>query len=242
VAERKDVLAACFGSLRWAYAKKRPAWVAAFFMLGIMSKPTVVTLPFALLLLMWPLGESIYGDPTGWNRPGGAAEKVPLLALVAVASVSRFRPEHDGRHGFAAGAPVLVRVNNACCRIAVLGKFFGQATSVLYPTSVFTMGSMVLRGAAGGQLRTIRLARRPLLAFGWFWFLGVLVPAIGLAQVGVQSFADRFTYLPLIGLFAAVVWGVSDLLGRAPRVKVALRGTRRGAGGALVAPNGVVEE
>lgn len=223
VAERKDVLSGLFWILAMgAYGMGRRVWVLVFFGLGILSKPTVVTLPFALLLLdVWPLGRIAVGS-RGWveQAKGCLKEKTPMLVLAAGASaVTVFGQQNIGAMVTLGTLPLWYRVNNALVAyVRYLGKFFWPVDlGVVYPYEriedwqVFS-AVLVLAGVTAGVV--VMRRRAPYLLVGWLWFLGVLVPMIGLAQSGVQSMADRFTYLAFIGLFAAVVWGGADVLGR----------------------------
>ena len=226
VAERKDVLSALFWFLTmWAYLRYVEtrsgvpyAFVLLFFALGLMSKPMLITLPFALLLLdYWPLRRvAIRWD---WLRL--TREKLPLFALTVLSSIITFTVQ---RQGGAVGSlekfSPEARVANALVAYAAyIGKtilpenlavfyphpgswpdwqFFGAALLVL----LLTVGALALRRPA------------TYLFVGWFWYLGTLVPVIGLVQVGEQAYADRYTYIPLIGIFLAAVWGVGDLARR----------------------------
>jgi Flp pilus assembly protein TadD len=223
-AERKDVLSGLFWMLTlWAYARyvERPSWrrylpVPLFLALGLMAKPMLVTLPFVLLLLdYWPLRRI---PPL--RR--AILEKLPLLALSAISSVVTYQVQH------AAGAvqpvqvyPASVRALNALLAYATYLRqaFWPSGLAVFYPHP----GEDVSRAAAGGAALLLaaitavalrRRARQPYLAVGWFWFVGTLVPVIGLVQLGAQAHADRYLYVPLIGLSMTVSWAVPDLLAR----------------------------
>jgi len=236
--ERKDVLCAFFWLLATAayvrYARRpaagRSALVAVLVACSLMSKPLAVTLPLTLLLLdVWPLGRL---GPRGTPIARLVLEKLPLVALAAGASVLTYRAQLLGG---AVADPALftpaLRVGNAVLAYArYLGKtFWPQKLSVLYFYHSQRAGGWEV-AAAGAALAAATLLlvlarrRRPALAIGWLWFLGVLVPMIGLVQVGVQGFADRYTYVPHIGLFVAIVWGLNDLVVRRPRLRPALAG------------------
>ena len=235
VAERKDVLSTFFWLLTmWAYyfytrepKLRRYALVIAFFALGLMSKPMLVTLPCVLLLLdLWPLRRAVVGESSRavWVRL--VYEKLPLFALAAASSVITYLVQQT------AGAveslnvlPLSIRIANAIVaywsyleklawptRLALLYPyqktlFVGDVVAVLVPLIVVSI-------AVSRAART-----RPYLLVGWLWFLGTLVPVIGIVQVGTQPIADRYTYVPSIGLFVIVAWGVTELLQRlrAPR-------------------------
>jgi protein O-mannosyl-transferase len=225
VAERKDVLSGFFWfAALWAYARyveqRRVHRVAlgsyglalAMFALGLMAKPMVITLPCVLLLLdYWPLRR--------WqNAAGGSREtlvclwdKIPFFALSAGSAVVTFIVQKEsGAVSMTLG--VGDRLGNALVALArYLGKFFWpDHLAVLYPhpghwpgkAVVLAAGlALVISGFACAQWR-----RRPWIIVGWLWFVGTLVPVIGLVQVGVQSMADRYTYLPIVGLQLALLW------------------------------------
>ncbi len=245
VAERKDVLSTVFWALSiWAYARyvERPAprrylAVALFFILSLAAKPMAVTLPFLLLLLdFWPLRRSI--SPSGGT---GAlrrcvAEKIPLFALAAASCAVTILAQAQGRALEAAARfPIGVRLANAAVSyVAYVYKTLWPARlAVFYPhpgnklaasQAIAAFAILVVVTAAV----VLAWRRRPYLAVGWFWYLGTLVPVIGLVQAGEQAMADRYTYVPLTGLFIMVAWGVPDLaslagerLGRSLRVAIA---------------------
>jgi tetratricopeptide (TPR) repeat protein len=228
-AERKDVLSALFWMLTlWAYARysekpapRRLALVALFLALGLMSKPMLVTLPFVLLLLdVWPLGR-LGKTPVGRL----VLEKLPLFALVAISSgVTFFVQRAEGAvqplHTYTLGARV---ANALVAYVAYIGKAFWPARlSPYYPhpgdgLTVFQAGA-AFAALAAATLVTLVIARRNerlrFLPVGWLWYLGTLVPVIGLVQVGQQAMADRYTYLPYIGLSIMVTFGVAEITKR----------------------------
>ncbi len=237
ISERKDLLSGLFAILTLlAYLRyvRRPApgrllTVGATFALGLMAKPMIVTLPFALLLLdWWPLGRlrpasSAAGAPpaaTGWRRL--LREKAPLLALSAASSVVTFVAQRQG--GAMANAevfPLAMRLNNACISyVAYLGKMLWPHQLIPFyphPGFVLTPAQVGFSLALLAGLTTVVVAargRRPWLVIGWLWYLGTLVPVIGLVQVGLQGLADRYTYLPLVGLFVAISWETGSRAGR----------------------------
>ncbi len=205
------------------------------FACGLMSKPMLVTLPFVLLLLdYWPLkrvallrselrrgklgGEwRVTGAGNQSSIPGLILEKVPFFVLSAVSSVVTFLAQ---KHGGAVSTSISVgaRIANALVSYArYLGKlFWPENLSVLYPHPGQWPATQVMFSAVlllGIFAAVIALARqRPYLAVGWFWFFGTLVPVIGLVQVGIQSMADRYMYVPIIGLLIMLVWGISEAL------------------------------
>jgi tetratricopeptide (TPR) repeat protein len=225
IAERKDVLSGFFWILTmWAYAwyaaapsPVRYAAVAAAFVAGLLSKPMVVTLPFVLLLLdVWPLRRVVSG---GW-RPL-ILEKVPLVVLSLASSIVTFVVQRE------AGAVRALEVLPLDRRIAAAVVGYAEYVfktvwpvdlAVLYPHPAMVPVWQVV--AAGSGLTLITAAavwyrrQRPYIAVGWFWFLGTLVPVIGLVQVGTQRIADRYLYLPSIGLFIVAVWGTAALATR----------------------------
>jgi Tfp pilus assembly protein PilF len=238
IAERKDVLSTLFGILTlWAYVAygRRPGLrryltVALLFALGLMAKPMLVTLPFVMLLLdFWPLGRLSPAPNGRWAIGALVWEKLPLLALAAASSIVTFVVQQRG--GAVMGLetiPLNLRVANALVSyVAYIGKMLWPARlAAFYPY----VGSLPGWRVAGASLGLIAVSvavlwmgmRRPYLPVGWFWYLGTLVPVIGLVQVGSQPLADRYTYLPLIGLFIMVSWGVPELLIRWPLARIAL--------------------
>lgn len=230
VSERKDVLSALFWFLSlWAYVgyTQRPSvrrylLVAAWFVLGLMAKPMVVTLPYVLLLLdWWPL-----------RRPINVAllrEKVPLFALSALASAATWLVQTQaGAVEALAAFPLGMRFENALAAycVYIVKMFWPTGLAVFYPyPASFALWQAALAATvlAGISVLALRARRRaPYLAMGWFWYLGTLLPVIGLVQVGAQARADRYTYVPEIGLAIALVWGMADWLRRWPRARVAL--------------------
>jgi tetratricopeptide (TPR) repeat protein len=229
VAERKDVLSTLFWFLTtWAYIRFAEEFKGQgsrfkvfyglsllFFALGLMSKPMLVTVPFALLLLdYWPLGRMT----TCVSVRRLAVEKIPFFAMSAALCVVTFLiQQHGGAvqrlHDFPLGS----RLANALVSyVRYLEKMFWPRhlaglylRSGQWPWWVAALSALLLLIVSALVLAQRR--RRPYLAVGWFWYLGTLVPVIGLVQVGMQSMADRFTYVPLIGLFVILVWGGWEL-------------------------------
>jgi len=220
IAERKDVLSGIFFMLTLlAYVNyvrvprvRRYLVVVFLFACGLMSKPMLVTLPFVLLLLdYWPLNR-IKGQL--WKRVG---EKIPLIVLSAVSSVITFLVQ-KGAVGQTEELPIFERINNAVVSYVLyiwqmlwpvnLAVFYPHPENRL-PLWEIACCLLVLMciTVAAIALRT----RRPYLLTGWLWYLGMLVPVIGLVQVGWQGRADRYTYLPQIGLYIAATWAVVDL-------------------------------
>lgn len=232
-AGRKDPLAAvCFGAalLFAAGARGRDPTrgerlgVFACLALGLMSKPTLVTLPFLLLLLDdWPLGRLRRRDDPGRLDAGALrralVEKLPLLALVLpVCAVTLWTQRAGGAMVGLESVPVAARVANAfaACAVYLRQACWPTGLAVFYPHPGAPRLAPTAAGIAlvGGLSLLAALAwrRRPWLGVGWLWFLGLLVPTLGLVQVGAQAHADRYTYLPLTGLAIAVAWGAPDLL------------------------------
>jgi len=190
--------------------------VALSLALGLMAKPMLVTLPLVLLLLdRWPL------------RRGTSlrlvVEKLPLLALAAAAGVMEMvAARQAGAVGHLARFPLEARLANAVVSYArYLGKtLWPSGLAVFYPypsawPAPQLAGAAVLLMAVT-LLAIVQMRRRPYLLVGWLWFLGMLFPVSGVVQAGSQAMADRFTYLPLIGLFVMAAWGGQDLLARWP--------------------------
>ena len=239
VAERKDVLSTFFFlATLWAYAGyvaapsvKRYLSVALLFALGLMAKPMLVTLPFVLLLLdYWPLGR-VAGMNTS---PGGVAgslpppglpqqnywhlirEKIPLFTLAAASCLITVLVQKGG------GSVMPLAIRSLDARLAsslvayvkYLVKMFWPFPMVFY----YFLAPVPWWEAVWAGLALIALTvfllygarRHPYLGVGWLWYLGTLVPVIGLVQVGGQAMADRYTYVPFIGLFVMFAWGISE--------------------------------
>jgi len=233
ISERKDVLSTALWLLTLlAYARymERPSRgrysiVALGLALGLMAKPMVVSLPFTLLLLdCWPLRR--------WPERNWRAlvfEKLPLFALAVVASiitlvVQRASSATDYGTDFSFG----MRLGNALVScVRYLGKTFWPAElSPFYPHPGWwpwwaMAGSAALLGAVS-WLAWRERERRPWLAFGWAWYLVTLLPVLGIVQVGAQSIADRYTYVPLLGIFTILAWAGAEVVRRQPRAKMAV--------------------
>lgn len=247
IAERKDVLSTFFWILTmWSYAeyvqRRCAGWYTAavlLFSLGLMAKAMLVTLPFVLLLVdFWPLRRMGVAAPRWLAHLGRLVfEKLPFFALTAGSiSLTLLAPGHgEGVVSFVR-LPLSERFENAIVSYArYLGKtFWPTDLAVYYPHPgewpglvVFAAAALlvIVSGLAVGGLR-----RFPWFFAGWFWFVGTLTPVLGIVQVGGQSMADRFTYVPSIGLFMAIVWTVRELV----LEKRALRFTSLAACGAIV--------
>jgi len=227
VCERKDVLSALFWMLTlWAYAgyvsrpgRGRYLLTLFLFCLGLMAKSMVVTLPVVLLLLdRWP-----------FRRGVRILEKLPFFAAsVAVSLVTYFVHRSAGALASFEQVSLPVRFENALVSYAVyLFKMVWPVDlAVFYP---YSQGSLVVPAAFAGfgivaltALVVRMFPRWPYLAVGWLWYLITLLPVLGLVQAGAQARADRFTYIPMIGIAIAVVWGASEALKSWPRVRFAL--------------------
>jgi tetratricopeptide (TPR) repeat protein len=246
VAERKDVVSAFFWMLTiWSYVCfiqkpgiTRYLAVIGFFTLGLMAKPMVVTLPFALLLLdYWPLKRIQAGQThhhTG--KPNSELpllrlfyEKIPLFMLSAISCVVTVLAQKKGEAlGLLDVYPPMMRLGNAVVSYVkyIQKMIWPHDLAILYPyPEVITTGQILAGCAVLGCITflTVRYCKRfPWLFVGWFWYVGTLVPVIGLVQVGVQAMADRYTYIPFIGLFLILTWGASALFGKWRYKKIAL--------------------
>jgi Flp pilus assembly protein TadD len=224
ISERKDVLSGLFFVLTlWAYVRfarmpfspGRYLTVLLIFALGLLSKPTLVTVPFVMLLLdYWPLGRF---QPAGsWRRL--ILEKIPLFGLVAVASVLTLAAE--GKTITPPGQlPLSLQLENAAVSYAayLCETFCPTGLAPFYPYPEHGLPAAEVAGAVILLMAISLVAfagwrRHPCLLVGWLWYLGILVPMIGLFQVGSFARADRFTYLPQIGLSLMIAFGASDRL------------------------------
>ena len=231
VAERKDVLCAFFWILstlayvRYTKNQSKMSYllIVVLFAFGLMSKPMIVTLPFTLLLLdFWPLSRfkpKVYKTQTSVCRIFITLfwEKIPLFVLsAALSSATFFVQQHGGAVTSIEILSLKARVANAIVSYtSYIGKMIWPLNlAVLYPLREWQLGQVMMSGLLLLVLSAfaVRAWRRfPYLTVGWLWYLGTLVPVIGLVQVGVQSMADRYTYIPLIGLFIIVAWGMRDI-------------------------------
>ena len=190
------------------------------FALGLMSKPMAVTLPFVLLLLdYWPLQRFQFPITNYRALSRLILEKMPFLALTALACVLTIRAQTDAHAVVSTtGLPIFSRVLHAVISYEhyLVATFWPRHLAAFYPyeTGVPAI-SLIIACLVLAFISFIALlfARKlPFLFVGWLWFLGTLIPVIGLVQVGEQAWADRYTYLPSIGLFIAIVWGFSEIL------------------------------
>ena len=224
VTERKDLLSGLFFMLTLAayaryagrpFSPARYLAVVVLFALGLMAKPMLVTLPFVLLLLdYWPL-DRFDGSPRRGLRL--IVEKIPLLLLAMASCMVTLQVQSMA---FAEGraTPFSLRIANALLAyVTYLGQIFWPAgLSVLYPYPTQSLpmwkvagASLVLAAITSSAMAGWR--KRPYLLVGWLWYLGMLVPVIGLVQVGTQAMADRYTYLAQIGPYLVLVWGSESM-------------------------------
>lgn len=241
ISERKDVLSACLwmatllAYLRYGRGETRGWYLAVVvgFGLGLMAKPMVITLPCVLLLLdVWPLRRVRWRE-RGWDREAAARavrlvlEKAPLLLLSALSAAATLIAQSRGGavKGFAA-CPPAARLGNA---VLSYGWYLRKALwptdlAVFYPhpgadLSWVSVAATAVGLAAVTGIAAMQWRRHPYLAVGWCWYLGVLVPVIGLVQIGAQAHADRYAYLPLIGIWIAAAWSGQAWLRRRPGIR-----------------------
>jgi protein O-mannosyl-transferase len=246
VTERKDVLSTLFLMLAlWSYAAyvRRPSVgrylaVAACFVCGLMAKPMIVTLPVLLLLFdVWPLGRLTLGRTDGMGPQADALpvawaaavrEKLPLVAVAVAAGIGTIvAQDHAGAIADADVVGPMARVATALTAYAsYIGKMaWPTGLAAFYPYQAVVRpwpvaGALLL--LAGISILAVRLRRQPYVLVGWSWYLVSLGPVVGLIQAGNQSMADRFTYVPLIGLCILVAWGVPALLPQRTRAVAAI--------------------
>jgi tetratricopeptide (TPR) repeat protein len=230
VAERKDVLSGLFFMFTlWAYVRyaSRPfspgryLWVAILFALGLLCKPMLVTLPFVLLLLdYWPLGRFQLTSIRATVRALRPLfrEKIPFFVLAAVVSVVGFLSQSNARIALES-LPVAGRFSNMIVSYGIYAweMVWPRNLGAHYPFvpvpiwQIISVSALLLTFT----VLAIRMARRKAyILVGWLWYLGMLVPVIGLVQVGSQSHADRYTYLPQIGLYWLLTWAAADWCAR----------------------------
>ncbi len=232
-AERKDMLSALFGLLSLlAYtrfvetrSRKHFGFVALYLALGLMAKPMLVTWPFVFLLLdYWPLRRIDWEPETGWKQFAKSwlpllREKLPLFGLVFLSMIVTYIAQsHGGTVRALEDVPLSVRLANVIVSYAkyLVATFWPTGLGVYYPfppggiPAWQVIGALVLLAAV--TVVAVREAEpRRYFIVGWLWFLGTLVPVIGLVQVGGQMMADRYHYLPSIGLFLLIVFGLVEL-------------------------------
>ncbi len=232
ISQRKDLLSTLFWMLTmWGYllyVKKktvgRYAVPVLFYIMGLMAKPMLVTLPFVLLLLdVWPLGRFAFKTPPEKNlfsvNRGLIWEKIPYFIITIIFSIVTFYAQRssDAPKAFVS-YPLHARITNA------LVSYFLYIKKMIFPFDLtlhypFPAVLPAWQAAGAGLLlvgisvfAVLKARKIPYFLFGWFWFLGTLVPVIGLVQVGLHAMADRYTYVPLIGLFVILVWGLPDMV------------------------------
>ena len=273
VAERKDVISTFFLLLTiWCYSRyvrhsERTSYLAMllFFILGLLSKPMVVTLPFILLLLdYWPLKRFQFGKISATTqsyadivtrtlgKPDSnqlqalsttnsvlsrrstrclIREKIPLIVLSVIScAVTFFAQYSSGTVRSLEVMPLAARVANALIAYVtyIIQMVFPMRLAVFYPYAA-NIQWWNAAGAFGLLVSASYFAckaanKHPYILFGWLWYLGTLLPVIGIVQVGAQAMADRYTYVPLIGLFVLIIWGVFDFAQNRRYAKVALSG------------------
>ncbi len=235
IAERKNLLSMSFfllalGAYRW-YARRprvgRYVAVALLYVLGLMSKPQVITLPFVLLLWdYWPLRRMATGNEKSTDVSGPSAslqrtfswlvkEKLPLFVLSVASAVITIRAQRLGG-GINPDSALTTRLANAIISyVRYLGEaFWPMSLAPIYPYPVGPFKVWEVAAASVLLLAVTALViagrRHRYLVVGWLWFLGTLIPMIGLVQVGRQAMADRYAYLPFVGLFVMICWGLGD--------------------------------
>jgi protein O-mannosyl-transferase len=228
VAERKDVLSALFWILTlWTYVNyvERPGIsrylvVMVTFSFGLMSKPMLVTLPFVLLLVdFWPLRRNKTIQQL-------IVEKIPLFGLAAASSFVTYLVQQSGGSVLSfAQIPFKYRIQNSLISyvVYILNLLWPANLAIDYPYSI-DFQNWQTGGAAALLLLLTVLAllaahRRPYVTVGWLWYLGTLVPVIGLIQVGIQARADRYTHIPMVGISIVLAWGAAEVIGRWPAIR-----------------------
>jgi protein O-mannosyl-transferase len=242
IAERKDILCALFwfvALIAYAWNLRKPSWkryacVLLAYTCALMSKPMAVTLPLTLLLLdVWPLRRITFVPESSvhWLSPLGklCLEKWPLFIMAILSSILTFMAQRSG------GAvtqlqilPLWVRLSNAAisyCRYVriafwphpLTAFYYHETTNISVAAAVLATIALLLVTAVCWHFRR----EKPYCFIGWLWFLVTLTPVIGIVQVGQQAMAERYTYIPLIGIFIAVVWLIGDAVQKFPQFKIA---------------------
>ena len=253
ISERKDVLSGFFWMLtigfyiRYTERVCVGRYLAVFlvFCLGLMSKAMLVTLPFVLLLLdYWPLNRLCgVSEGTGQTRSKSQSvevqdcglsigrlivEKIPMFVVVLISCVVTYLVQQSGgATKMVENLPLNIRMSNALVSYVsyIFKMFWPMRLAILYPHPEEIamwkpiISLLVLAGITAGVV----FSRRRYLVVGWLWYIGTLVPVIGLVQVGRQAMADRYSYLPLIGLFIMVVWGAIEIVGQRRNLQIGLR-------------------
>jgi len=234
IAERKDLLCTFFWFLAlWSYAYyvrlpslKLYGMVSAFFILGLLSKPMIVTFPFLLLLLdYWPLNRFSLKDGKDIGEGKNPTsiqiiyEKVPLLILSLGSVVITYVAQHSGGAvDSLESVPLFARIENGILSYALylVKTVWPVNLAVFYPFPLdiplwqLMLSSLFLIIIT--ILAIITFKRLPYFVVGWFWYLGTLIPVIGIVKIGMQGMADRYTYVPLVGICIIAAWGMTDLV------------------------------
>lgn len=237
VAERKDVLCTLFAlAALWFYvsfvrsrSRASYALMLAMFILGFMSKGMIVTLPFVMLLLdSWPLDRLELRDRATWKLP--LLEKVPLFVLLVPAAIVTLMAQRAvSAVASTFHVPLSIRFANAAIAYAkYVAKIFWPVHLIIpyeYPRTISPANAIACALlVVAVTVAVCALHRRRYLATGWFLFVGMLVPVIGIVQIGPQAMADRYTHMPAIGIFIAMVWLVSDLVATSSAARTAAAG------------------
>lgn len=246
VAERKDVLSTFFALLTlWSYVQYvqylkfiQYFSVIIFFIFSLMSKPMAVTLPFVLLLIdFWPLKRiqimqseySVEKSSTALPVRQLLYEKIPLFALSSALCVVTFLAQQQGKAlGTSEEYPLTMRISNALVSYIkyITKMIWPYDLGILYPyprivTAWQIAGAVMVLG--GITFLSVRYFKRlPWFFVGWFWYIGTLVPVIGIVQAGVQSMADRYSYIPMTGIFIILSWGIAEFFRNCPYKKILL--------------------
>jgi hypothetical protein len=233
VSERKDVLSTFFWIMTlWTYVGYTGSpglWrygICLFlFTLGLLAKPMLVTLPFVMLLLdYWPLRRLSFDAPRGQSRwhllLHLTGEKTPFFVLAACSSIITFLVQ-EGSGAVVSVIPLQIRLANAIVSFGgyIIQMFWPLNLACFYPHPYDALPAWKMTASflflMAFSFLTVRAARKsPYLLVGWLWYLGTLIPVIGIVQVGAQAMADRYTYVPLIGLFIMISWGVPEVWGK----------------------------
>ncbi len=234
ISERKDVLSTLFGLLsitayvRYTKEASGRKWyliMCALLALGLMAKPMLVTIPIVLLLIdLWPLGRWEMPTTSTWFNVGWrlVREKLPLFGMVLASAIVAIIAQQSAQAvSSLEDLPVTYRFTNAVVAYVAYLVAFGWPSdlAILYPLAENGVpwwkwaGSLIVVLAISLAVWKWR-RRSPYLVIGWSWYLITLLPVIGFVQVGAQSMADRYTYIPSIGIFLALAWGAADLVAR----------------------------
>lgn len=241
IAERKDVLCSFFWFatlLAYAWYARRPswkryAWVIFACACALMSKPMAVTLPFTMLLLdFWPLRRISFATEEGEHWLASflklCIEKWPLFLLAILSSIVTFIAQRAGGAVLSLQAlPLWMRVCNVAISYArylrimfwpdpLIPYYYYDATRITVSATVLSVILLIAITAICWRIRK----NKPYSLTGWLWFLGTLIPVIGIVQVGEQAIAERYTYISSIGLFIALVWLIGDAVANSPKIRL----------------------